>query len=67
MEGPRDFHLNLDGCVIKKTSEVAFKMEEGGTLDIQRTRYLNRTNPRVGRNARCSCGSGSKFKHCHGS
>jgi SEC-C motif len=22
--------------------------------------------PRVGRNARCPCGSGKKYKHCHG-
>jgi hypothetical protein len=23
--------------------------------------------PKVGRNDRCPCGSGKKFKHCHGS
>jgi len=26
----------------------------------------NRDNVRVGRNERCPCGSGLKFKHCHG-
>ena len=25
-----------------------------------------RSGPKVGRNAACSCGSGRKYKHCHG-
>jgi preprotein translocase subunit SecA len=30
-------------------------------------RPVQRTTPRVGRNAPCPCGSGKKFKKCHGS
>ena len=25
-----------------------------------------RTKPKIGRNDKCPCGSGKKFKHCHG-
>jgi hypothetical protein len=27
---------------------------------------FRRSNPKIGRNAPCPCGSGRKFKHCHG-
>ena len=26
----------------------------------------NKTEKKVGRNEKCPCGSGKKFKHCHG-
>ena len=26
----------------------------------------NRSEKKVGRNEKCPCGSGKKFKHCHG-
>ncbi len=67
MEGARDFHLNMEDCIIKKTSDAPFKMEEGGSLDLRRIRYAGRTSPKVRRNDPCTCGSGAKFKHCHGS
>jgi uncharacterized protein YecA (UPF0149 family) len=27
---------------------------------------VRRTEPKIGRNDACPCGSGKKFKHCHG-
>ena len=33
----------------------------GGTLQT-----LRREQPKIGRNSPCHCGSGKKFKHCHG-
>ncbi|MBC7802251.1 MAG: SEC-C domain-containing protein, partial [Candidatus Parcubacteria bacterium] len=30
------------------------------------TQPVSRTSPKVGRNEPCPCGSGKKFKHCHG-
>ena len=27
---------------------------------------INNTEKKVGRNEKCPCGSGKKFKHCHG-
>ena len=27
---------------------------------------MRREQPKVGRNEKCPCGSGKKFKHCHG-
>jgi uncharacterized protein YecA (UPF0149 family) len=29
-------------------------------------RYINRQHGKVGRNERCPCGSGKKYKKCHG-
>jgi preprotein translocase subunit SecA len=43
-------HPNEDGSV----SQEAAAMEAGGAV------------PRVGRNEPCPCGSGKKFKLCHG-
>ena len=33
---------------------------------IQTTTPVRRATPKVGRNAPCPCGSGKKYKHCHG-
>jgi len=27
---------------------------------------FTRTSPKIGRNDPCNCGSGKKYKHCHG-
>jgi len=34
--------------------------------DGARPQTIRRTTPRVGRNEPCPCGSGKKYKHCHG-
>ncbi|MEE8441833.1 MAG: SEC-C metal-binding domain-containing protein [Spirochaetia bacterium] len=31
-----------------------------------RQQTVRRTVPKVGRNDPCPCGSGKKYKHCHG-
>ena len=36
----------------------------GGTDDVQ---TIKREGPKVGRNDPCPCGSGKKYKKCHGS
>ena len=33
---------------------------------LPRDRPIRRRRPKVGRNAPCPCGSGAKFKKCHG-
>ena len=35
-------------------------------IDFLRLSTLNQTEPVMSRNAKCYCGSGKKFKHCHG-
>ncbi len=44
----------------KKAQEAAEKASEGKAAPVQRSAN------KVGRNDPCPCGSGKKFKHCHG-
>ncbi|WAI18636.1 MAG: preprotein translocase subunit SecA [Buchnera aphidicola (Acyrthosiphon caraganae)] len=36
-------------------------------IDLNRHLILTPSNPKISRNASCICGSGKKYKHCHGS
>ena len=45
---------------LKKHPEVA----AGG--DVQKVETVKRAEPKVGRNDPCHCGSGKKYKKCHG-
>ncbi|MBU1237562.1 MAG: preprotein translocase subunit SecA [Gammaproteobacteria bacterium] len=38
----------------------------GDDADSAKARPIERTAPKVGRNDPCPCGSGKKYKHCHG-
>jgi SEC-C motif-containing protein len=48
---------------------ATFKRVDGTWLyssgDV-RTQTVKRDGPKVGRNEPCPCGSGKKYKHCHG-
>ncbi|MEO6049109.1 MAG: SEC-C metal-binding domain-containing protein, partial [Candidatus Kapaibacterium sp.] len=71
-------HANASGMGLNADPETAAAVaaaggEVPGTVDagsseeaqpVQRT--VVRENPKVGRNDLCYCGSGKKFKHCHG-
>ncbi|CAN5536443.1 hypothetical protein BH10PLA1_BH10PLA1_11200 [soil metagenome] len=39
---------------------------EGGEGEITKVKTIVRDQPKVGRNDPCPCGSGKKYKHCHG-
>ncbi len=39
---------------------------EGEKISAQAGGAVMRTAPKVGRNDNCPCGSGKKYKHCHG-
>ena len=39
---------------------------EGEKKDKKETILEKKTEKKVGRNEKCPCGSGKKFKHCHG-
>jgi preprotein translocase subunit SecA len=39
---------------------------EGEEVAVAPARPVVRTTPKVGRNQLCPCGSGKKYKHCHG-
>jgi preprotein translocase subunit SecA len=40
--------------------------EETGDVAVAETPKPVRREPKVGRNEPCPCGSGKKYKHCHG-
>ncbi len=42
------------------------EMLEGRSLIPQKVETVRRTEPKVGRNDPCTCGSGKKYKKCHG-
>ena len=34
--------------------------------EIEKKKFTKKKDKKVGRNEKCPCGSGKKFKHCHG-
>ncbi|AHC39621.1 preprotein translocase subunit SecA [Ehrlichia muris] len=48
--------------IIQRLSYLKFDIE---LSDIQKTEY-NINHSKISRNEKCPCGSGKKFKHCHG-
>jgi preprotein translocase subunit SecA len=49
-----------------ETGEVETKMDERTARQIASAAIASAAMPRVGRNDPCPCGSGKKYKHCHG-
>ena len=50
------FHLNLNIVVSNEQKSENYQEEIKD----------NKSEKKVGRNEKCPCGSGKKFKHCHG-
>jgi preprotein translocase subunit SecA len=42
------------------------KFEPGGGGDVAVKQEPVKVGPKIGRNDPCPCGSGKKYKHCHG-
>ena len=42
------------------------KAADGGARSVEKVKTVRREQPKVGRNDPCPCGSGKKFKKCHG-
>ena len=51
-------HQSLE-LTFKKVAELEFENDEDNNVS-------NNNFKKVGRNEKCPCGSGKKFKHCHG-
>ncbi|MCR4613784.1 MAG: preprotein translocase subunit SecA [Bacteroidaceae bacterium] len=61
-----EHHQNLDEMSeTQKAMHQAAQSPTGGSAPQQRQPIVNQ-QPRVGRNDPCPCGSGKKFKNCHG-
>src|SRR5262249_20858903 len=72
-QAPETHGVHIDGT----TGEDDFNEGDGGTMTLvrqearvvpaeQRDPKDQRTWGKVGRNEPCPCGSGKKYKHCHG-
>jgi preprotein translocase subunit SecA len=62
---PRNLTFNNPSATPSAFARAAAPREaSGGTDDVQTVR---RQGPKVGRNDPCPCGSGKKYKKCHGS
>lgn len=50
----------------RRRAEEAKAMREAGNEEDNRPKTVRREGKKMGRNEPCHCGSGKKFKHCHG-
>ena len=52
----------------KKQTKFTFRIPSQGSLDfVKEINKLQKTQrPKIGRNDPCYCGSGKKYKYCHG-
>jgi preprotein translocase subunit SecA len=70
-EAEERHHAELEQAVARHPGEEEVVPLAGPTLDQQRAqaaeRPVTRGAPKIGRNDPCPCGSGKKFKQCHGS
>ena len=61
---------NMRTVITSVLSHLEIKEEEEKVDNKQKTNYINNNKMKnwgkVSRNALCPCGSGKKFKHCHG-
>ncbi|MCS7169262.1 MAG: SEC-C metal-binding domain-containing protein, partial [Candidatus Kapabacteria bacterium] len=60
----RFFHPEAPAGVVAPVATTAEQAVAAGSTP--RSRTVVNTAPRVGRNDPCPCGSGKKYKHCHG-
>jgi preprotein translocase subunit SecA len=62
---PRNLSYNDPSAAQSAFAQKAQPREaSGGTDEVQ---TFKRESPKVGRNDPCPCGSGKKYKKCHGS
>jgi len=56
-----DLKENSQTEVIEERPELILSSSDGADVPV-----MKRTENKIGRNDPCSCGSGKKYKHCHG-
>ena len=66
-EDPKTSHNAAKRKVVESHKEISsFDKSGGGNQGSQAPVTVVRTTKKVGRNEPCPCGSGKKYKHCHG-
>ncbi|MCM2253376.1 MAG: SEC-C metal-binding domain-containing protein, partial [Ramlibacter sp.] len=66
MEDRAERISNVTYSAPTETGEVETKVDERTARQIASAAIATAAMPRVGRNDPCPCGSGKKYKHCHG-
>jgi preprotein translocase subunit SecA len=66
MEDRAERISNVTYSAPTETGEVETKLDERTARQIASAAIASAAMPRVGRNELCPCGSGKKYKHCHG-
>jgi preprotein translocase subunit SecA len=66
MEDRAERISNVTYSAPTETGEVETKLDEKTARQIASAAIAHAAMPRVGRNEPCPCGSGKKYKHCHG-
>ena len=51
---------------LRSAGELGHELPSGSTEQQPNSQPFVRVTPKVGRNELCPCGSGKKYKHCHG-
>ena len=63
-------HLHLGGPTVSVTPSDPVQMDLRRSIEAGKAVFINpQVKPsgrKIGRNERCACGSGKKYKHCHG-
>ncbi len=61
-----DFRKMREGRMSKAEAAQRRAAMSAGREEIEKPETFKRVEKKIGRNAPCPCGSGKKFKHCHG-
>ena len=67
LEQAREQRTDLSKVRTNRTEEDAVRAAAEGVSRQSRPQTFKRVDKKVGRNDPCPCGSGKKYKHCHGS
>ncbi|MEM9545569.1 MAG: preprotein translocase subunit SecA [Bacteroidota bacterium] len=62
----REQKTDLSKVQMSRSEQAMRKAAENAGRERQKVETYVRTEKKVGRNAPCPCGSGKKYKHCHG-
>ncbi len=62
----RQQHAPREMQYLHPSADQPAAAEGGDEVAVEAQRPVTRAQPKVGRNQLCPCGSGKKYKHCHG-
>jgi preprotein translocase subunit SecA len=66
VENIQPMHPSSDGMTEAEPEEAATNGDVAVATAVKKAKPKTRTSAKIGRNEPCPCGSGKKYKHCHG-